>query len=411
MRILMLSWEYPPHIVGGLGKHVVDLLPALAYEEVDVCLLAPMLKDASALEQIDEHIKVCRVPISSDASLDFLSFVAQVNYELELAACRLYVHGGDFDIIHNHDWMTAAAAIHLKQQLHLPLLTTIHATERGRWQGALINEQSVRIDDIERWVSCESQHIITCSQYMALQVMHYFNTPAAKIDVVPNAIYISPAVFQSEAERLAFRRQFVADDEHLVFFVGRIVYEKGVHVLLDAWARLAGQVRGRLVIAGIGPHLEMCKTQARALGLEDQVLFAGKISDTERDHFYHAADVAVFPSLYEPFGIVALEAMAATCPVVVTQTGGLQEIVRPHETGITVPPNHIDALAWGLLHTLQHPQWARARALNALDDLKALYSWQHVAREQCAMYRQLHNSEHPELWSTESCAPPEHVLV
>jgi glycosyltransferase involved in cell wall biosynthesis len=307
--------------------------------------------------------------------------------------------------------MTAAAAIHLKQQLHLPLLTTIHATERGRWQGTLISEQSVRIDDIERWISCESQHVVTCSQYMALQVMHYFHTPASKIDVVPNAVYISPDAFQSEAERLAFRRQFVADDEHLAFFVGRIVYEKGVHVLLDAWARLAGQVRGRLVIAGIGPHLDVCKAQARALGLEDRVLFAGKISDAERDCFYHAADVAVFPSLYEPFGIVALEAMAATCPVVVTQTGGLQEIVRPHETGITVPPDHIDALAWGILHTLQHPKWSQARALNALDDLRTLYSWQHVAQEQSSMYYRLYNNQHPELWSTDSCVPPEQVLV
>jgi glycosyltransferase involved in cell wall biosynthesis len=193
--------------------------------------------------------------------------------------------------------------------------------------------------------------------------------------------------------------------------VGRIVYEKGIHVLLDAWARLAGQVRGRLVIAGIGPHLEMCEAQARALGLNDRVLFAGKISDAERDRFYHAADVAVFPSLYEPFGIVALEAMAAACPVVVTQTGGLQEIVRPHETGITVPPDHIDALAWGILHTLQHPNWAQARAHNALDDLRTLYSWQHVAQEQSAIYRQLQTSQHLEAWSVDSCAPPEQVLA
>jgi glycosyltransferase involved in cell wall biosynthesis len=145
-------------------------------------------------------------------------------------------------------------------------------------------------------------------------------------------------------------------------------------------------MNARLLIAGIGPDLEEFQQQAVALGLNEHISFLGKISNEDRDRLYHTVDMAVFPSIYEPFGIVALEAMAAECPVVVTQTGGLQEIVCPHETGITVVPNNVDSLVWGILHTLQNPVWARARAINALCDLRKVYSWQHVAQEVLEIY-------------------------
>jgi glycosyltransferase involved in cell wall biosynthesis len=169
-------------------------------------------------------------------------------------------------------------------------------------------------------------------------------------------------------------------------------------------------VPGRLVLAGSGPHLDVCKTQTRNLGLSEAVSFLGKIPNEDRDKLYHCADLAVFPSIYEPFGIVALEAMAAECPVVVTQTGGLQEIVCPHETGITVVPNNVDSLVWGILHTLQNPNWARARAANALRDLNKVYSWQHVAEEHMAIYQLVCQDCHNKYWDKKVLQPAEPVL-
>jgi glycosyltransferase involved in cell wall biosynthesis len=290
-------------------------------------------------------------------------------------------------LLHNHDWMTARSAIGLKQRWGLPLVTTIHATERGRGRGHLPTDHAVAIDRIEQWITSQSQRLIVCSHYMAGQIIADFRLNRERIEVVPNAVYIHASPFANDGERLAYRRRFVADDESLVFFIGRIVEEKGVHVLLEAWARMQHQVRGKLVIAGVGPLLDTYKGHAWHLGLGERVLFLGQISDDDRSQLYRAADVAVFPSLYEPFGIVALEAMAAECPVVVTQTGGLQEIVRPHDTGISVVTNHIDALVWGLLHTLQNPHWSRARAINAMRYLYDVYSWSNVAREHMAIYR------------------------
>lgn len=390
MHIAMFSWEYPPHLVGGLGKHVLDLLPALALEpDITVSLITPMLKSGQQHEALSPQVQVFRVPLPTLDDHDFFAFGQQANKALAQAAETLFHDADGFDLIHNHDWLTAAAAIDLQQRLSLPMVTTIHSTEHGRTQGNLASDYAMRIDHVEHWLTAEAQRVIVCSHYMAGQVAELFHTDSHKIDVVPNAVYLTPNPFNSDMERLAFRRAFVPDDEVLIFFIGRIVYEKGLHVLLDAWRQALGQVRGRLVVAGRGPLAAMYQEQADALGIGDFVTFTGPISDLERDQLYHTADAAVFPSLYEPFGIVALEAMAARCPVIVTQTGGLQEIVRPHETGITVLPNHIDSLTWGLLHTLHNPIWSQVRAHNALDDLVTLYSWQQVARQHAVLYNRV----------------------
>jgi glycosyltransferase involved in cell wall biosynthesis len=394
MKVLMLSWEYPPHVIGGLGKHVTDLLPALANEKLAVSLLTPMLNHGAANQMLNASIHIMRVPLVQTLGHNFFSFVTQANGELEQAAHSLYTRCGGFDLIHNHDWLTAPVAIRLKQQWGIPLVSTIHATERGRWRGSLYSEHSQHINDIEQQLANESARLMVCSQYMARQIGEYFQTPGSKIDIVPNAVYPAPSPFTSQDERKAFRRRFADDNQYLGFFIGRVVYEKGLHVLLDAWTRLLGAVNARLVIAGVGPDLEDLKQRATALGLSQHVLFLGLVSDADRERLYHAADVAIFPSIYEPFGIVALEAMAAECPVVVTETGGLQEIVTAHETGIMVKPNHIDSLNWGILHTLQNPEWSRARALNALRDLDTIYSWPAIARQKAAIYRQVLREYH-----------------
>jgi glycogen(starch) synthase len=121
----------------------------------------------------------------------------------------------------------------------------------------------------------------------------------------------------------------------------------------------------------------------------EKVLLTGFISDDDRDKLFKIADCAVFPSLYEPFGIVALEAMAARCPVIVSAVGGLQDVVEHNETGIVVYPNNVDSLAWGIVHTLQHPKWSAARVENAYRVVRERYNWEHIARTTAEVYRQV----------------------
>lgn len=394
MHVLMLSWEYPPHLVGGMGQHVVDLLPALARApDVRVTLFTPALQGGVRHSVIAPRMQVVRVPIAQRASADAPpapadpATVSRVNETLTAHALRWHAHT-PFDLIHNHDWMTAQTARAVQQQRALPLLTTIHATERGRWQGALSSRASCQIDAIERDLVLGAQQVIVCSHYMAWQLHDYFGLPAERPTVIPNAVYLRPSPFVNTADARNFRRRYATDNEQLVFFIGRLVYEKGVHVLLDAWQRVAAQRPARLVIAGGGPQATALAAHAAALGLGERVQLVGRISDDTRDRLYRVADAAVFPSLYEPFGIVALEAMAHGCPVVVTRTGGLQGIVQAHETGILVEPGNTDSLAWGILHTLEHPQWARERARNALHAIVQHYTWAQVARQHAAVYGQ-----------------------
>jgi glycogen(starch) synthase len=388
MRVLMLSWEYPPHVVGGLGKHIADLAPALADEQIELHIITPQLQGGMLNEQTSEGIYVYRVPPPNRADETLLTLVLQTNLAMEHIAHELWQRYGGFDVIHAHDWLAATAGIALKHAWHIPLIATIHATERGRNQGYLSpGSESERINNIEWRLCYEAWRVIVCSDFMLKQLQDYFGVPEDKIDVVPNGVHVPQNPFSSEQERAVFRLRYAQTDQPLVYSVGRAVYEKGFQVLLDAWpAVLERFPKARLVIAGIGAYLPALQQRAQQLGIAQSVTFAGFISDETRDQLYHVADVAVFPSLYEPFGIVALEAMATGCPVVVTATGGFTEVVMGHETGMIAQPHNPASLAWVINHTLEHPHWTQIRAENALDSIKRLYNWQTIANSTHAVY-------------------------
>jgi glycosyltransferase involved in cell wall biosynthesis len=332
----------------------------------------------------------------------FLSFARETNAALERAGRELQRAQGDFTLIHAHDWLVASAGIALKHAWRRPLVATIHATERGRQQGNLIPGAPEQINSTEWSLTYEAWRVIACSRFMAAQVGEYFATPADKVDVVPNGVVAAPRPFADDEARMAYRRTLVADDEQLVFYVGRIVYEKGLHLLLSAWQQVrAAAPNARLVIAGTGSMLEALRQQVWDAGLSQQVMFTGFIADEDRDRLYQVADVAVFPSLYEPFGIVALEAMTAGCPVVVSATGGLAEVVSHQQTGLTVYPNDPDSLAWGILQTLQHPERARAWAASALREVEAHYSWRTIAAQTTQVYRRTHQEWRRTPWGAE----------
>jgi len=392
MRVLILSWEYPPHVVGGLGKHIMDLAPALVQQGIEVHVVTPLLRGGAEREITADGVHVYRVESAPMEAYGFTSFVQHTNSNMELVARKVLHELGDVDVIHAHDWLAAHAGVALKHAWLRPLVATIHATERGRQGGYIGGGHSEQVNHLEWWLAYEAWRLIACSHFMARQLNDYFGAPFDKIDVVPNGVYVRPNPFATILERLAFRRRFADDDQPLVYYVGRIVYEKGLQVLLDAWPQvLAVFPRARLVIAGTGAYLDTLKHRAWAAGISSSVTFTGFISDEDRDKLYHCADVATFPSLYEPFGIVALEAMVACCPVVVAETGGLVEVVKLHETGLTVHPNDPNSLAWGILHTLQHPEWSCERAKNALHVAVDVFNWREIAASTAAVYRRVHN--------------------
>lgn len=400
MKVLHISWEYPPHIVGGLGRHVAELLPALAGNGVQVAAVTPRLRDGPPAEVV-EGVAVRRVPVPELWRGDYPSFVSAVAPLMVAEAQALYAQLGPFDLVHAHDWLATEVAVALKHRWEVPLVATIHATERGRGRGSLHGEPARRINDLEWQLSFEAWRVIVCSRFMAGQIGDYFQTPLDKVDVVPNGVHISGTPFGDADHWVAFRRRYVPDDRRMAFYVGRIVFEKGLHVLLDAWPGVTAAVDAHLVIAGTGEYLEALRARAASLGLEQSVTFTGFIANEDRDRLYHAADLAIFPSLYEPFGIVALEALANACPIVVSDAGGLAEVVQHGVTGLVVPADDPGGLADAVITSLSRPDIARARAAAALREIRDYYTWPRIACSTVDVYERVVQEWRSGSWGTE----------
>jgi glycosyltransferase involved in cell wall biosynthesis len=382
----MFSWEYPPYVVGGLGKHAAELLPPLGnLPGMSLHLVTPRWGGGLALEQIG-GATVHRVapPVTEG---DYYTRAWQTNLRLEEYAHSLWQENGPFDLIHVHDWLVAFVGVAFKHNYKVPLVSTIHATERGRGRGFLANDQARAIHHVEWWLTYESWRVIACSGYMAGEIADYFHCPPDKIDVIPNGV---------ETERFDridghdfghFRNMYALPGEQILFSVGRVVVEKGLHLLIRAMPLiLARQPAAKVVIAGKGPESEALRSLAWSLDVGEKVLLTGFISDEDRDRLFKIADCAIFPSLYEPFGIVALEAMAARCPVVVSEVGGLQDVVDHGQTGLLVFPDDPGSLAWGIVQTLQYPRQARARVARAYRVVRERYNWQAIARMTAGVY-------------------------
>lgn len=389
MRILMFSWEFPPYVVGGLGKHAAELLPPLGeLPDIDLHLVTPRWGDGRPMERVAQTT-VHRVdpPVATG---DMYTTAWQTNLRLEEYAHGLWETSGPFDLVHVHDWLVAFVGAAFKRIYRVPLLSTIHATERGRGRGHLGSDQARAIHHVEWWLAYESWRVIACSEYMREEISEYFECPRDKIDVVPNGVETTRFDQLAGQDLTRFRHMYALPSEQIVFSVGRVVYEKGLQVLVRAMPHiLAEQPSAKVVVAGKGPELETLRSLAWSLDVGAKILFTGFISDEDRDRLFKIADCAVFPSLYEPFGIVALEAMAARCPVVVTEVGGLKDVVQHAETGITVYPDDPESLAWGILHTLKNPKWAADRVENAYRVVRDEYNWERIARMTADIYRQV----------------------
>ncbi len=386
MRVLMISWEFPPHIVGGLGRHVADIIPELASESYQIQLLTLRGNSPLNVEHASAHAMVHRVYAPQSAP----DIVGQVHdaYEPVLnAAHALWREVGGFDLIHVHDWLLADVAIALKHHYRRPLIATIHAHERGRRRGDIGAPESRYIDSIEWKLSYEAWRVIVCSGYMQQRLAQDFSVPLDKLDVIPNGIVVPNFAFTSPAQRNIFRSRYQPDDGPLVFAVGRLVHEKGWHVLIAAIERLRATFPSiRLVLAGVGGYRDELLRVAQSCGVVEQIALIGFISDEERNGLYSIADCAVFPSLYEPFGIVALEAMALHCPVVVSDTGGLREVVQPNITGFLVAPDDVAALAAAIQRTIIDRAATNLRVEAAFADASTTYNWQLVAEATTVIY-------------------------
>jgi len=306
------------------------------------------------------------------------------NHTLTRAALRAAESGG-YDVIHAHDWLVAHTAMTLREHLDVPLVSTIHATEAGRHQGWLPEEMNRTIHGVEHWLATESGRVIVCSGYMRDEVTALFGVPAGRVDVVPNGV--EPHRWRAPAAAVAAARSRFAGDGPLVTFAGRLVYEKGVQHLLAGLPRLRERHPGlRAVIVGDGPYRAALAAEVQRLGLDGTVAMPGFLGGTDLPAVMAAADCFAVPSIYEPFGMVALEGAAAGAPLAVSRTGGLAEIVEPGVTGMTFAPQDPDGLAEAVHALLADREHARALARRAHAMVHEQYGWPAIAARTAATY-------------------------
>ena len=385
MKILMLTWEYPPRIIGGIAKVVYDLSKRLIKDGHEVTVVTYKEGEVPYYEN-DKGVEVYRVDNYIINPNNFIDWIMQLNFNLVAKASEIMNKNGKFDVIHAHDWLVANAAKTLQLSYNIPIVATIHATESGR-NGGIRDEQQRYINDTEWMLTYEASEVIVNSNYMKNELQRLFGLPFEKINVIPNGINLN--IYNGIERNYEFRRKYARDNEKIIMCAGRLVYEKGFQYLIDAAPKiLNGYNDAKFIIAGKGGMLNELKAKANYLGISDKVYFTGQLTPKELYTMYRCADIAVFPSTYEPFGLVAIEGMYAGTPIVVSDIGGLNEIVEHGVTGMKSYAGNPNSIADSILTLLFDYQLAYNIAKNGKAKVKETYNWTKIAQDTHFIYQE-----------------------
>ncbi|PRX49485.1 (1-_4)-alpha-D-glucan synthase (UDP-glucose) [Prauserella shujinwangii] len=394
MRVLMLSWEYPPVVVGGLARHVHALARHLVRDGHEVVVLCRHAAGTDAethprTDRVVEGVRIIRVaedPMHVTFERDLVAWTLAMGHAMVRAGTDL-LRTWQPEVVHAHDWLVTHPAIALAEAARVPLVGTIHATEAGRHSGWLSHPLNQQVHSVEWWLANRADALITCSQAMRREVAHLFELSTDDITVIHNGIEERSWQVTEEEIRRA-REAHSPGGAPLLLYFGRLEWEKGVQDLLAAMPAIRRRHPGtRLVVAGKGRHLQELTEQARKLRLVRAIDFVGHLSDRDLRAVLSAADAVVLPSRYEPFGIVALEAAAAKAPLVASTAGGLGEVVVDGETGLAFSPGDVPAMTDAVDAVLADARAAERRAATAQSRLAADFDWARIAAATAEVYR------------------------
>ena len=413
MKMAVLVYEYPPKIVGGLGTYAAEITRKFVLMDHDVTVFT-MNDDAGSLptREIWRGIEIHR-PLHIDISdslpdvlaedvrkwgrgIHLFSKILVYNY---LGASKLVnelikKEGFKYDIVVAHDWLSAISGITVKKEANLPFAFHMHSSEKGRTMG---NGSEV-VSNIELRGARAADLVVTVS-YAMKDELATLGFPKEKIQVCYNGVdpqKYNPEAVSAEQIRKIRVSYGLKDDEQMILFLGRLVGVKGVDRLIMAMPHvLQKNPKAKLVIVGVGDLQEYLQNLVKAMRLQDAVkLNYSFISEEERIYHYAACDVAVFPSLYEPFGIVALEAMSMEKPVVVGGAGvsGMREIViccGEEQCGFHINPTNPSDIAWGINSTLESPEKMKWLGKNGRKRVLDEFTWDKIAERTIELYEQV----------------------
>lgn len=369
MRILMVTWEFPPNKVGGIGSHCHDLSRSLVKSNHDVHVIT--YGDVEKEEQM-EGVTVHRVP-STKYAPDMISWSMYLGHKMEKIAVSLHKEK-KFDLVHAHDWMMVPAGVGIKKILKLPMVFTLHSAEQGR--SGVHDSYTKMINDLEWYGTYEASQIITVGKEFRNEVSALFYPPQEKLHYIPNGVDI--AKFE-DLKYFVDRKDYAMDWEKIVLFVGRLTHQKGVEHLIGAIPLILDKHKeAKFVFVG-GGALDYYRGLATAKGVMPKTFFTGYMDDPWIPAIYKIADVSVAPSVYEPFGIVALESAAARTPVIGSYTGGLKETIIHEWTGLHSYPADPKSIAAQVNRVLDDISWGDWMGENGRRMVEKNYTWDRIA--------------------------------
>lgn len=373
MKVLMLAWEFPPNIVGGLGRHSYNLVKALNSLGIHVELFLPRGK-YTIISGVDyvilpEEIKFSVYSNVQNLSVAYLDLLERVRAYTDAAVRSALTK--DFDIMHANDWLTAMAGIKIKELTGKKLIVTIHSTEYTR----TIGHPWKFIEDIERMAVQKADVVVTVSESSKNMISRLYNVLPDKIKVIYNAI-----------DQNEYSKHRLNANSKLVLYVGRLSPQKGVDHLIRAFKLVSENDKDAILgIVGEGPELGKLIDLTIDLDLQGRVIFFGRVSEEELHLLYSIASVFVMPSVSEPFGITALEAIASRVPTIISIESGVSEVVNN-----TFKVNFWDSyqMADIILGILNYNGVGDELSKNASAEIKKL-TWENSARQFIDLYKQL----------------------
>jgi glycosyltransferase involved in cell wall biosynthesis len=354
LNVLMVSPEFPPYLTeGGLGTHVSELANGLSRNECDVTVLAPTIGASESHRQANITVHLISLAGLAGASSVHELVKGLANYASDFGRRLIAEQRERPDIIHCHDWTSISAARELGKTFGTPVVGTVHLLQEPlyRWWASTPSPEVV---EQERKLCCAADALISVSQSMREVIQETYQIPDDRIHVIYNGLdarqFLGPRLDHEQVSEL--KQAIASPGEKIVLFAGRLVRQKGISALLESAVQVVGaNPKVRYVIVGGDGYFDSSRTaqqQAQILqslqteypmyaNLWSKIKILGMVTRAQLALLYQVADIALVPSLYEPFGYAAIEPMAAGLPVVATDVGGLSEIIQHGQTGLLVP--------------------------------------------------------------------------
>lgn len=375
MRPLFITWEYPPYKAGGIAAHCEDLATTMASQGHDPVVITYGEKEET---EYRDGVEIHRVP-ANDAADNTISWAMSLADRMEKKGIHL-ARDKNFDLIHGHDWMAVPAATGLEKTLDLPMVFTVHSTQKGR--DGIDSDYQQAIHNLEWYGTYEASEVITVGRDFCDEVRSNYNVPDEKINYIPNGVDLEK--FDDNNASLQ-RDNYALDWEQIVLFVGRMYPQKGPGHLIEAMPHILEQrPEAKFVMCGSGATEHYKGLAKNQVG--EKVHFPGYVSDEALVGLMKEAEITVAPSVYEPFGIVPLEAAACETATVGSYTGGMKDTIVHEYTGLHTYPEDSGSITHQVSRALNDPGWSDWLGDNARERVEDNFRWEQISAWTTGVY-------------------------